>query len=243
MKEWGFSSRCVKDFACPAFLYTPELTEEDQAKVDELIQKLQTGKKLVGFTIGGFNMPVGPYDMWPREEWQYEVFAQVIEHIINDLGEKVVLISHTNGFELPPNFKLINGRDYPILKQLQEVVLKRGKLKSPEGPYLPDMTKTIIGRFDMMVTGRVHASVAAISQYVPTVFLTYEQSFIPSTKMYGFSSLAGVGEFVCEPGDKEQIIKKVDACHANLAEIRERLEHTIPEVQKKARAAFDEMKK
>lgn len=249
MKEWGFSSRCVKDFACPAFLYTPELTEEDQAKVDELIQKLKTGKKLVGFTIGGFNMPVGPYDMWPREEWQYEVFAQVIEHIINDLGEKVVLISHTNGFELPPNFKLINGRDYPILKQLQEVVLKRGKLKSPEdlvcleGPYLPDMTKTIIGRFDMMVTGRVHASVAAISQYVPTVFLTYEQSFIPSTKMYGFSSLAGVGEFVCEPGDKEQIIKKVDACHANLAEIRERLEHTIPEVQKKARAAFDEMKK
>ena len=248
MKEWGFHAKCVKDFACPAFLYTPLLSETEQLKLNKLMNSLRTGKKIVGFTIGGFNMPVGPYDMWPREEWQYDVFVQVIEHIINDLDAKVVLISHTNGFELPPHFKLINGRDYPILKQLQEVTLKRGNLNCPEdlicleGPYLPNMTKKIIGQFDMMVTGRVHASVAAISQYIPTVFLTYEQSFIPSTKMYGFSSLAGVGEFVCEPGNREQIIQKVDDCYKNRTQIRNRLQNNIPEVQSKAKAAFDEMK-
>ena len=90
MKKWGFTSKCVKDFACPAFLYTPELSEADNEKVNHLLDRKGTDKPIVGFTIGGFNMPIGPYDMWPREEWQYDVFAQVIEHIINDLGAKVV---------------------------------------------------------------------------------------------------------------------------------------------------------
>lgn len=252
MRKWGFVNDHVKDFACPAFLYTPQLNEQQQkefADVMKRIRKTDETKKVIGFTIGGFNMPVGPYDMWPRSDSQYEVFAEVIEHMICDLKAKVVLISHTNGFHLPPDFKLINGRDYPILCQLREVVLKRGKIENEEdliclpGPYLPVMTKSLIGQFDMMVTGRVHASVAAVSQYVPTVFMTYEPGFIPSTKMYGFADLSGVGEFVCEPGQKEKMIELTDLCYTQLPAIRERLKKRIPEVKQKAGLAFDEMKK
>lgn len=246
MEQWGFKSHNVKDYACPAFLYEPVLDAVERDIVLTGIKK--NGRKNIGFTIGGFNMPVGPYDMWPRDEKQYEIFVKVIEHIINDLNANVFLISHTNGFELPPNFKLINGRDYPILKQLCEVVLKRKRIVNPEnlilleGPYLPRITKCMIGQFDMMVTGRVHASVAAISQYVPTVFMTYEKSWIPSTKMYGFSSLAGVGDLVCEPGDVEQILEKVDYCFSNLTKVKKILEENIPIVKQKAKAAFDDMR-
>lgn len=249
LKEWGFCMDKVQDFACPAFLYQPGLNEEKNLQVDTIFKEIKGEKPLIGFTIGGFNMPVGPYDMWPREEWQYTFFAETIEYIVNELGGRVVLISHTNGFSLPPNFELINGRDFPILKQLNEVVIKRGIVKSIsdviliDKPYLPEMVKTIIGRFDIMVTGRVHASVAAISQNVPTVFITYEKSFIPSTKMYGFASLAGVGELVCEPGDKEDIIKKVEICYSNRVEIKARLEKRIPKVKELARKAFDEMER
>lgn len=251
MQEWGFCSTHVKDFACPAFLYEPQLAPEDTERLTMLLRNLKSEQNipLVGFTIGGFNMPVGPYDMWPREDSQYDVFATAIEELVNTLGTKVVLISHTNGFELPPHFKLINGRDYPILKQLEQVVRRRGKLKDPKrlvclgenGPYLPDMTKSIIGQFDLMVTGRVHASVAAISQYVPTVFITYEKSFIPSTKMYGFSSLAGVGEFVCEPGDQAAMLQKIHMCFDERASVKQRLQKRIPEVKMLAEQAFDEI--
>ena len=121
LKKWNFESENVKDFACPAFLYTPDLTEMENDRVNQLIDKITyQNKKKIGFTIGGFNLPVGPYDMWPREDWQYEIFAKTIEHIINNYDATVILISHTNGFELPPNFRLINGRDYPILKQLRD---------------------------------------------------------------------------------------------------------------------------
>ena len=94
----------------------------------------------------------------------------------------------------------------------------------------------------MMVTGRVHASVAAVSQNVPTVFINYEGSFIPSTKMYGFANLAGVGELVCEPKDLEKIEHTIDYCINNLSEIHERLEKNIPNIKAMARNAFDEMK-
>lgn len=249
LKKWNFESENVKDFACPAFLYTPDLTEMENDRVNQLIDKIRyQNKKMIGFTIGGFNLPVGPYDMWPREDWQYEIFAKTIEHIINNYDARVILISHTNGFELPPNFRLINGRDYPILKQLRDVVIERQRIKNQDdiilldGPYLPKVTKSIIGKFDMMVTGRVHASVAAVSQNVPTVFINYEGSFIPSTKMYGFANLAGVGELVCEPKDLEKIEHTIDYCINNLSEIHERLEKNIPNIKAMARNAFDEMK-
>lgn len=248
LEKWNFKSDNVKDFACPAFLYKPELTMQEVHSLNELFDNLGADKKIVGFTIGGFNLPIGPYDMWPREEWQYEVFVEAIEHTMNKYNCKVVLISHTNGFELPPNFKLINGRDYPILKQLKEIIVKRGIINSEDivllnGPYLPKMTKTIIGRFDMMITGRVHASVAAISQLIPTVFINYEGSFIPSTKMYGFADLAGVGQLVCEPKEKEKLISNIDFCMEHLDNIHNTLAKSIPVIKQKAHDAFDEIQK
>lgn len=246
IEKWGFSMKKVRDFACPAFLYVPQLDAEQQKEKNRVMAELKQGNKaLVGFTLGGFNLPVGPYDMWPREDWQYSVFVEAVEHIVNDLGARVVLISHTNGFELPPHFKLINGRDYPILKQLQEIVCKRANIKNAEDvtcidtPHVPALTKSIIGNFDMMVTGRVHASVAAISQEIPTVFMTYEPGFIPSTKMYGFADLAGVGEFVTEPGNSSELIRLIDTCWQQRAEVRERLHSRIPEVKSLAHEAFD----
>ena len=128
----------------------------------------------------------------------------------------------------------------PMTKR--RIIKNENQLILLKEPCLPRMTKKIIGQFEMMVTGRVHASVAAISQYVPTVFLTYDQRWISSTKMYGFSSLVGVGDLVCEPENKQEILEKVDYCYRNLEKIKKVLLENIPIVKDKARKAFDEMK-
>ncbi len=250
LKEWGFESGKVRDFACPAFLYKPTLSEQERICLKEENPFLyENGKeKVCGFTFGGFNLPVGPYDMWPREDEQYTVFVEAIEHIINDLGMRVLLFSHTNGFRLPPDFELINGRDFCILEQLYKIIVKRERVPKDkiyliDKPYVPAKIKTVIGKLDMLVTGRVHASVAGISQYVPTVFINYEKSFIPSTKMSGFASLAGVGEFVCDPRDKQGLIDKIDKCASNLEEISDLLHITVSEVKKRAKNGLDELLK
>lgn len=245
--KWNFPTEKVKDFACPAFLFesAPDLIVENIIESEEI--PVKEDNPLIGFTIGGFNMPVGPYDMWPREEQQYEVFINVIEHIVKMTGGRVMLISHTNGFNLPPNFHLINGRDYPILEQLRNLVIKRGNIKEDEiflveRPHLPSVTKSLIGKCDLFVTGRVHASVAAITQNVPTVFMEYEKNFIRSTKMFGFSSLVGLQEYVCEPGNQQQICDNITKCWNNRVTIKEILMKEIPKVQQKARKAFDTIK-
>ena len=251
MKEWGFDTRRMMDFACPAFLYTPCLTQADQTSL-ELDNPALYGKRkkpICGFTLGGFNLPIGPYDMWPRDEGQYTVFAQTIEHIINSQKMNVILFSHTNGFELPPHFRLINGRDYCILEQLYNIILRRGRIEDQNSlsiipkPYLPAQLKTLIGRFDMLVTGRVHASVAGISQSVPTIFINYETSFIPSTKMYGFANLAGVGEYVCDPRDGKDLMRKIDLCAQNREAIRQNLQVSIRNVKERAHNGFDQLNK
>lgn len=245
--KWNFPTEKVKDFACPAFLFKPAPKETVEYIIETEAIPTNSKQPLVGFTIGGFNMPIGPYDMWPREDHQYNVFSNVIQHIIKVTGGKVMLISHTNGFHLPPNFELINGRDYPILEQLRKVVLERGLVKEEdiflvEHPHLPYATKALIGICDMFVTGRVHASVAAMTQNVPTVFMEYEKNFIKSTKMFGFSSLVGLQEYVCEPGNEEQICNNITKCWNNRKEIKKVLINEIPKVQQKARNAFDAIK-
>ena len=152
-------------------------------------------------------------------------------------------MSHSNGFDLPPNFKLKPGRDYVVVKQLQQVVAKRGKVKNVndvlcvDNAYVPSKTKAIIGQFDMFITGRVHASVAAVTQFVPTVFVTYEKGE-NSGKTSGFASLVDLQEYVSEPV-ADDMIRKIDMCFKNRETIRRHLEKCIPKVQDMARHSFD----
>lgn len=247
LQEWKFDMSKVEDYACPAFLYEPK-TEKNSTEYRNISTYIEANRPVVGMSFGGFNMPVGPYDMWPREETQYEVFTKIIEYVINDLNATIVLISHTNGFEWKPDFCLINGRDYYILNQLKDIVLKRGiirdkeRLKCIDYPLLPSDTKRIIGTFDMMIAGRVHASVAAISQNVPTVFLEYDERIIYSTKMYGFSSLAGMEKWVCRPSDEEDIIDKITKCYKSRNIVREELNRNIPVIKKRAEQSFKRLR-
>lgn len=246
LERIGFNTDNVKEFPCPSFLFESAKASEMQ----EIFNKEHiTGarKPTIGMVVCGFNMTTPPYDKWPREDEEYTEFALAIEHIVNVLGARVILMSHSNGFDLPPNFKLKPGRDYPIVKQLQQVVAKRRKVKNMDdvlcidNAYVPAKTKAIIGQFDMFVTGRMHASVGAVSQFVPTVFIMHGQGS-KSTKIIGFSRILGLPEYVSEPV-ADVMIQKIDLCFANRGAIRKNLQNCIPEIQGMARQGFDTLKK
>lgn len=242
LKSNGFDVSRVKNFACPAFLFEPD---PDFCMADSYVREVIADKdrKAVGFVLCGFNFAEGPYDKWPRKDEEYTQFAEVVEYIVNDLGARVVLMSHQNGFELPPNFRLINGRDYPIVKQLQGVVARRGNVNPNDvlcldTPYTPGETKAIIGQFDMFISGRVHAFVAAVSQNVPTVLIT--RGFGPvSHRNIGFAKSVGLEGYIAQPASSADMILKVKDCWNNLPELRATLKDRIPGVQHLARAAFD----
>lgn len=244
LKEYNLDLSRAKAYACPSFLF--EAADDEEIKDILIKEKIKDkNKKTVGFILCGFNFLEAPYDK-PRKDEEFTQFAEAIEHIINDLNCRVVLLSHSNGFELPPNFKLINGRDYKTVKQLYDVLLRRGKIDEENlhliaNPYIPKLTKAIIRNFDMLVTGRLHASVAGLSQYVPTVNIIYGNG-PKAHKTIGFFKIAGTEEYISSPHNSKNIIEKIDLCFNNLEKYREHLKKRIPEVQKIAREQFDLLK-
>lgn len=243
MQKDGFDVSKTKSLACPAFMFEPAKGK----KIDELIEKegLNTTKPKVGFILCGWNFTEGPFDKEPRGDSEFIQFAQAVEYISEDLGLDVYLMSHSNGFPVPPKeFKLIHGRDYPIVKQLQKVVEDRGIAKnvhSLDGVYDSWETKAILGHFDMLVSGRVHGAVGGLSQHVPTVIIDYGHE-PKAHKIIGFAKVAGVEEYVSDPAIKEDIINKIDKCWNNRTQYREFLEKRIPEVQADAQKNFLSLK-
>lgn len=244
--KWGLSIEHVVWAPCPSFLF--EANKSYRSKwIERIEESHEQHRKVIGMTFGGFNMPCGPYDMWPRAEEQYQVYVELAEYVIDILRADIVLFSHTNGFDLPPHFKLKNGRDYMILEQFYHILLNKNPqykehIQLINEPLLPCDIKQVISNLDMLITGRVHASVAATSQCVPTVYVEYDRRVIYSDKMTGFSAQLGMEEYVCEPQDLDELKRKVTDCFEHLDEVKEKLEHIIPVIQEEARGAFDMIK-
>lgn len=238
LKQEGFNVTNVRNLACPAFLF-------EAAKMNRVVLEceglINTRKPIVGFVLCGWNFLEGPFDKWPREDSEYLVFAEAVEYITNVLGAKVCLMSHSNGFPVPPaKFKLVHGRDYPIIKQLQKVLTDRGIAKDVfalDGVYDAWTTKAIIGNFGMLVSGRVHAAVAGLSQSVPTVIIDYGHE-PKAHKLRGFARVAEVEDFLSDPSKDNDLIDKIGKCWDLRKEIKETLDKRIPVVQEMARENF-----
>ena len=244
MEKAGFNVSKTKNLACPAFLFEPAKGKD----IEQLLEKegLNTGRPKVGFIICGWNFTEGPFDKENREDSEYTQFAEAVEFISEELGLGVYLMSHSNGFHVPPKeFELIHGRDYLEAKKLQEVVKKRGIAKnvySLDGVYDTWDTKAILGNFNMLVSGRVHGAVGGLSQNVPTVIIDYGHE-PKAHKIIGFATVAGVEKYVADPAIKEDIISKIEDCWVNRVEYRKFLENKIPRVQNLARKNFSILEK
>jgi len=239
LAEWGFDTSKVHSLACPAFLFEPT-SDVDSEVLNEITGSGE--RPVAGFIICGWNFLEGPFDKWPRNDSDYDIFASAVEFMTEKLGLRVVLMSHSNGFPIPPRpFELHHGRDYPIAVQLAEVLTKRGVSKDVHvlhGVYDAWQTKAIIGRFDMLVSGRVHAAVAGLSQHVPTVIIDYGHE-PKAHKLAGFADIAGVREYVADPGDPEEIRGRIESCWTRRNELREHLILRMEDVRRLARRNFE----
>ena len=246
LKENGFDVSNTQSLACPAFLFEPATGGEvDRILLQEGLSGPNKTKPIVGFIVCGWNFEVGPFDKWPRDDSDYIKFAEAIEFISESLDARVCLLSHSNGFDIPPApFKLKHGRDYPIIKQLEMVLENRGIAKnvfSLNGIYDAWKTKAIISTFDMMVSGRVHAAVAGLSQCVPTVIIDYGHE-PKAHKLRGFAHVAGAQDYVADPASCDQLIQKIEKCWNDRMAYASQLKTHIPTVKKLAKMNFELLK-
>lgn len=242
----GFDTSKTHSLACPAFLFEPATGPHIEALLEqEGLSREGRKEPIVGFILCGWNFETGPFDKWPRDDADYIKFAENIEYLSETLGARVCLMSHSNGFDVPPaKFELKHGRDYPVIKQLQKVLEKRGIAKNVfalDGIYDTWETKAIVGSFDMLVSGRVHAAVAGLSQNVPTVIIDYGHE-PKAHKLVGFATVANAKEYVADPSNGNDLRNKIEKCWNARGEYKAMLQQHIPTVKETAKRNFELLK-
>jgi len=245
LSEAGFDISKTLSLACPAFMFEPATGNKIESFIAKQIKNNSGNRPVVGFILCGWNFETGPFDKWPREDANYIKFAQLIEHVTENLGLRVCLMSHSNGFDVPVvNFKLQHGRDYLVIKQLEKVLKDRGISKdffTVEQVLNTWETKAVIGTFDMLISGRIHAAVSGLSQCVPTVIIDYGHE-PKAHKLLGFATVAGAQEYVADPVLLDDLTEKVNACWLNKNKYKQRLQLNIPKVKELAKQNFSLLK-
>lgn len=240
--DYDFDISTTMDFACPAFMFEPSKMENIKRLLNNTPLEHKT-KPTIGFILCGWNFEEGPFDKWPRRDEEYDNFVLLLSYFLKKNDVNVCFMSHSNGFELPPNFKLKKGRDFPVVSQLYEIMKKTkysNNVYLMDGLYSPSETKAIIGQFDMLISGRVHAAVAGISQNIPTVILDYGHE-PKAHKLLGFARVATMEQYLANPNSFEDMLNKVDDCWENKNHIKEKLEEQNNVIVKLIEANFSKL--
>lgn len=233
LKEKGFKISKTHSYSCPAFLFEPSNFENIKHK----IELPNNGKPLVGFIVCGWNFKNGPFDKWPREKEEFIEFIETIEYLSEKLKFNVMLLSHSNGFPIPPKkFELQHGRDFIVMENIYKIVNER---KIAKNVYLINEvldaweTKAVISKFQFLISGRIHGAVAGLSQLVPTIIIDYGHE-PKAHKLKGFALEAGVEKFVADPNIKGDIKGKIDTLINSMDKCKEELAINIPKAKEKA---------
>ena len=240
---FGFDTSRVYSLACPAFIFEPDSQENIKPLLKGTILENKR-KPIIGFMLCGWNMLKGPFSRTDWQDSEFEIYVELLTTLIKKYNVDVCLMSHSNGFELPPHFKPIPGRDYPIAEQLYRLMKKTEVGESVsllEGVYTPGQTKAIIANFDMVISGRVHGAIAALSQCIPTVIIDYGHE-PKAHKLKGFSMVAGCEDFFADPSKKEDLLGKACSCWENRAKVHLELVSRMPSIQQQVRKNFDMLK-
>jgi colanic acid/amylovoran biosynthesis protein len=239
LKSMGVRNNRMFTTACPAFLFKPRPGNEvEQVLKDEGI--ISNGKKpLVGMILCGWNMPKAPNNKIPRQESELSPFVTVIRHLIEKMNVRVLLMSHQNATD--ENGQMIRGNDHAIVEQVMNLLKNAGydnNLFTLKGCYDAATSKAIISCFDMLISGRIHGSVGGLSQDIPTVIIDYGHE-PKAHKLRGFARVADVEEFICDPRNAEDMIRRIALCWERREEIREKLKTRIEEVKRLAKSNFE----
>jgi len=138
------------------------------------------------------------------------LMTDLVNYFTNKLEATVIFIPHVIGPDQENDDRIVGNKIYQIVKEKQKIV-------SINNEYTPAELKGIIGRCDMFIGSRMHATIASTSMYVPTIAIAY------SHKTFGvIGEMLGQEKYICDIKnlDFNTLELKINEAWQNRVEIR-----------------------
>ena len=192
-------------------------------------------RPLVGFNVSGL-LYSGGYT--GRNEFglkaDYRVLVEkMIDFLIREKSAAVALVPHVQAE------KFAGGPgegDDAVCREIYERLQPKypGQLFFAGSDFTSSQVKHVIAQCDFFTGSRMHACIAALSQGVPAVAISYSDKFV------GVLETIGMTEAVADPRklDENQILKIIGEAFDRRENSRRHLLTVIPEVQSKAIATL-----
>jgi colanic acid/amylovoran biosynthesis protein len=180
-------------------------------------------KPLIGLNVSGLLL-LGGYtkdNMFNLKVDYQELVDSIIKFLIEEHKATILLVPHVFG-ESEESDTLAVSAVYERLKAKYP-----GRLVCVNGWYDQNEIKYIIGCCDFFVGSRMHACIAALSQAIPAIGISYSQKFI------GVFDSIGVGNLIADPRqlDIVETLSIIGKAYAERDGIRVHLQTTIPTIQ------------
>jgi len=146
--------------------------------------------------------------------------AEIIDNLVISLDAKVIIIPHDFTVRPFANDKELAAKIHQRVNHRERVYLLTQDCSAQE-------VKAIIRCCDLFIGERLHACIAAISQFIPTLGISYGHKF------EGVFRMAGLEEYICR-FSKQEILEKVNSLYLARPEITKRLKSRVKQLQKRA---------
>ncbi len=221
-----------KTILCPDVAFTLELRECVLPKGFPAEAKHIIGLNISGLLFNGGYTGKNEFGLVCNYK---ELIKEIIDYFAALSEVHVMLVPHV----VPKAFSVENDLDacQELYQSLSEQLKSKVFIAKPETDNFYDQCeiKYLIGKCSFFMGSRMHATIAAISQHVPTVGLAYSKKFI------GVYETVGIEECVADLRklNNQKVLESVKAIYSKRENIKQKLEHAIPQVKQQVYSIFD----
>jgi|GEM_PF-2486949 len=228
-------------YPCFSFGFKPTNLIDDFKLQSQEPRLFQENIQLIGLILCNHNMTKLPLNKWPRDDEEYKPFLELISHILNNDNIRICIISHR--YKFSSDGKLKPGSDHYIIERLIDLLPNNHKTNvfTLSGEYNAANMNKIIGRFEILISGRIHGAVQGILQNIPTMIIDYGME-PKAHKLFGFAILTNLVKYFSDPSCGENLIRNFDKIWEDRFAIKKELLLRVPQIIQSSQDVWEKIR-
>ncbi|MAI37317.1 polysaccharide pyruvyl transferase family protein [Alteromonas sp.] len=209
------TSKPAKQVADLAFSMVPVYDKEHVKKFRDWLES----EKKAGKIIIGLNINTLPLDI---------PIHQIVSNFYGAIKKTLNNYENVTFALLPHDFRE-NQSDEAVLAQLASKLNEPDRIRLFRGPFHASEVKAVVSGIDMLISGRMHLAIAALSQGVPVFCFTYKDKFEGLMAIFGLDNTLFDKSLI---SSEETILSTLESAISNYAIQSAIIKEKLPSVKK-----------